>query len=374
MKPVRSYLPSLDGIRALALLMVIAHNAVLIEPARLDAMGRLVFKALDTGWVGVTLFFALSGFLITGILLDTRAEPRAWRHFMVRRALRIFPLYYLTLALFFIVLPALNLQPANTVVDAPHQWWLWTYTVNWAQGDWPGAATFPHFWSLAVEEQFYLVWPLFMLNVRSIRQAGVVCLVTAAICLLCRLWFAPMPGYEEKVYDWTTTRMDALALGGLGAVMLRMPEALAWIRQRGGQVGWALLFVFVVAGIYTKGYPRVSVRGILVGQVVLAALFAWWVTRAAQLDMDRLSTWWHRALCWTPLRHVGMVSYGMYVIHKPFHDLIGNRVVAWLHWPAASLWGGLVHLIALTGATWLLARLSYRFIELPFLKLKDRWA
>jgi peptidoglycan/LPS O-acetylase OafA/YrhL len=64
----------------------------------------------------------------------------------------------------------------------------------------------------------------------------------------------------------------------------------------------------------------------------------------------------------------------MYVIHKPLHDLASARAVAWLNWPATSLWGGLAHLAALIGVTWLLARLSYRFIELPFLKLKDKWA
>jgi peptidoglycan/LPS O-acetylase OafA/YrhL len=374
MKSARTYLPSLDGIRALALLMVMAHNAILVDPGPLGPVGRLVYKALDTGWVGVTLFFALSGFLITRILLDTREEPGAWRHFMVRRTLRIFPLYYLTLALFFIVLPVLGLQPDSAAMDAPHQWWLWTYTVNWSKPEWSGSATFPHFWSLAVEEQFYLVWPLFMLNVRTPRQAGVVCLVTAAICLVCRIKWGLMPGHEEQVYDWTTTRMDALALGGLGAVLLRSPASLAWLRQHGAKVGWSLLLVFVVAGLYTKAYPRTSVRGMLVGHTVFSVVFAWCVTWAALLDMDGVRTWWHRALHWAPLRHIGVVSYGMYVIHKPLHNLGSAHALAWLNWPAATLGGGLVHLAGLVGVTYLLARLSYRFIELPFLRLKDKWA
>src|SRR5205814_3960566 len=108
-------LPTLDGLRAIAILLVVPHNLDLI--ATFDG-AQLVVAALHRGWIGVQLFFVLSGFLITGILLDARDAPDYYRSFFVRRALRIFPLYYATLLVLFVLLPALGLVPASFKCDA----------------------------------------------------------------------------------------------------------------------------------------------------------------------------------------------------------------------------------------------------------------
>ena len=154
---VRGQLPELDGIRGLAILVVLLHNVGYFdEPADSLAL-KLLRVAFGAGWTGVQLFFVLSGFLITGILLDTKRDAHYFRSFYLRRILRIFTLYYLTLAVAFVLLPHLvdlDEWPAR----ARHsQSWYWTYLINWT-GPFLGAVPgFPHFRSLAIDEQFYLV-------------------------------------------------------------------------------------------------------------------------------------------------------------------------------------------------------------------------
>jgi peptidoglycan/LPS O-acetylase OafA/YrhL len=123
---------------------------------------------LPVGWLGVDLFFALSGYLITGILLDARGAPvgAVFRAFYARRALRIFPLGFLLLAVVFLALPLVTYERVPLHVQA----WYWLYASNWRSGNSPGALMYlRHFWSLAVEEQFYLVWPMAVLLISTRR-------------------------------------------------------------------------------------------------------------------------------------------------------------------------------------------------------------
>ena len=121
------------------------------------AVDKILYMVAMAGWVGVDLFFVLSGFLITGLLYDARGEHFYFRHFYIRRCLRIFPLYYAVLVLFFVVLPRLREVRELGYVIPPDQMWYWTYSVNAiiAADGWPQAFLLGHFWSLAVEEQFY---------------------------------------------------------------------------------------------------------------------------------------------------------------------------------------------------------------------------
>ena len=131
----------------------VAHNALGMLVLALE---RAWYHLEVFGWAGVQLFFVLSGFLITGILLETRDEKGALRRFLVRRGLRIFPLYYATLFVLLVVVP-----PDPVVRAALHdQVYYWLYVSNWAQPFEHKIPTLAHFWSLAVEEQFYLLWPL----------------------------------------------------------------------------------------------------------------------------------------------------------------------------------------------------------------------
>src|SRR5687767_2907742 len=158
------FIPALDGLRGIAIILVMLHHFTYYRPnSGIDAQ---IASVLFFGWAGVDLFFVLSGFLITGILLDTRDSKRYFSTFYARRTLRIFPLYYLVLLLAFVVLPkfpALHPVLLGQVgpVDLPPQWPYWLYLTNFSIADggwvhgWVDVA-----WSLAIEEQFYLVWPL----------------------------------------------------------------------------------------------------------------------------------------------------------------------------------------------------------------------
>lgn len=160
----REYLPALDGIRGLAIILVMLyHFSIPFQlSGHLNFIDGLVGTFLQVGWVGVDLFFALSGFLITGILYDTAGKANYLKNFFVRRFLRIFPLYYLMLFMLIIIIP--NFIPSlasktDQMVD--NQVWFWSYLINWRisyLGTFEGIQG-GYMWSLALEEQFYLIWP-----------------------------------------------------------------------------------------------------------------------------------------------------------------------------------------------------------------------
>ncbi len=182
------HLPALDGLRALAVFVVVEHNISLVSGGEGLLLHQLE-SMLHRGWMGVQLFFVLSGFLITRILLETRRSPEYFRSFYSRRALRIFPLYYATLIFLFLLLPALGQTPSVLAEDMPfsRQVWLWAYLSNWTGPRGLGGGSPPvfHFWSLAVEEQFYLLWPLVVLFCTPKRLMQV-CGGVVLASLLCR--------------------------------------------------------------------------------------------------------------------------------------------------------------------------------------------
>jgi peptidoglycan/LPS O-acetylase OafA/YrhL len=149
------YIPALDGIRGLAIVWVVLHNATDISMAPASGVFRALGLLTHTGWIGVQLFFALSGFLITGGLLDTQRSAHYFRDFYAKRALRILPLYYGVLFALLVVVPLIPAFSAS--ISSEGQASLWLFTVNWTH---TAPYGFAHFWSLAIEEQFYILWPL----------------------------------------------------------------------------------------------------------------------------------------------------------------------------------------------------------------------
>lgn len=369
-----SHLPALDGLRGLAILLVIAHNVQLLEAPEMSSSAKVAYLLLNLGWIGVQLFFVLSGFLITGILLDTMGKPKALGNFIARRALRIFPLYYGALFVIFVLLPAIGRQPAMYQAEAPHQLWLWTYLSNWTDPLGLTAASLPHFWSLAVEEQFYLLWPLIAFTLKTPRKVAVACLVLTAVGPLSRAWILHAGLPVDAAYCWTPCRIDALALGGLAAACWRMPEWADWVRRH----TWALIAAMVVcfAGgvVWTHGFPRTSPHDMVAGYSVLAITFAGFVYAAASVDARTDSgpkPVWHRFLTGSGLQTIGKYSYGMYVVHKPLHDVFSVDVLARLHFSTAgSVPRSFVHLIGMILVSFAVAWVSYNVYEIRFLRLK----
>ena len=220
---MRKIIPELDGVRALAILAVMALHAVSGHPSGNPIVGAIA----GIGWCGVDLFFVLSGFLITGTLIDTKGTPRALINFYLRRVLRIFPLYYTALILYFFVIPAAASLFGRLQHFQPHeQIWYWSYLCNWSPSLGMAHDQLAHFWSLSIEEQFYVVWPLLILTLSG-RNSRLLCgaLIVSAPCLRLALLLSTSNS-GPLLYRNTLCRVDALAVGALCAFLVRDPRSI----------------------------------------------------------------------------------------------------------------------------------------------------
>jgi peptidoglycan/LPS O-acetylase OafA/YrhL len=361
-------LPALDGVRGLAILLVIVHNASVFP----DTGGRAVWLAsiaAESFWMGVDLFFVLSGFLITGILLDSRGDDRYFRTFFSRRVLRIFPLYYATLFVAFVVLA--RFMP-SVAADGRYQIWLWTYLDNWAIPLGQGTAIFPHFWSLAVEEQFYVLWPLVVWRLGP-RRLVAACAALAVAALLSRVAFRLAGASYQLVYHWTICRMDGLVVGAAVAVLLRRPGFRAWADARQPALAGAAVALFVAGALITRGYPRNTFRSQTVGYTLATVVFGMLILIVVLQDL-RGRGWLRRMFGATPLRKIGAVSYGMYVFQTPIKRFAETSLLPrWFPNPAGiGLAWGLAYVVGVAAVSYATAFASYHVFEKRFLDLRAR--
>lgn len=372
-------IPALDGVRGLAILAVLMHQLLLDPPAVGTHAARLLGIALvpfAAGWVGVQLFFVLSGFLITGILLDTRGVANYWSSFFARRALRIFPLYYLLLTLVFVVLPAASALPAPALAERRLQAWYWSYLQNWTFLRGGGYVTpLGSCWSLAVEEQFYLVWPFV---VRALGDRGLVrlSLAIAGGALALRAGLLAAGVGPEVVYECTFTRAGALTLGAVTAVLVRRPDWLARLAPRlsllASVVVGALLATALASGGLSRHNPVAEVAGdtlVALASAILILYATLETARGRGRLPGRLST--------PLLRRFGKHSYAIYLVHLPLHQLLVRRVLgpALVHAGLAAYLGvQAIYLLVAPFALLALGILIYRIVEEPFLRLKRGFA
>jgi peptidoglycan/LPS O-acetylase OafA/YrhL len=364
--------PALDGLRGTAVLAILfCHFSSLLPQTPAVA-------ALVAGWAGVDLFFVISGFLITGILLDARGRANYFRNFYARRVLRIFPLYYGFLAVTVLSMLAVKLAAGShgEVSDQLRQLWsaqpsLWTYTANYwipLQRTWsPWAEIVIPFWSLSVEEQFYLAWPLVVW--RSSHMALIrICVGIIAGALSLRLVLIGLGVDWFALYTMTPTRADPLAAGALVAVLLRLPDGERRARRlakRAGPVA-AVLLVAVSRGFDPVHHPWL--RALLYSALAVAfAALLWWSIDAASLRAIP-----HRFYGLRALRTVGGYSYGIYVFHLPLMYVTTAATTRWrLYDPSHPGWLAGLALVVLNAAlTAAVAFLSFHFYEKRFLKLK----
>ncbi len=375
-EPSSSYLPSLDGIRGLAILAVMLMHFTLLNPSILTSdsvFDRGVMLAALAGWTGVDLFFVLSGFLITGILLDSKGGPGYFRNFYMRRVLRIFPLYYASLVLLFVViprvLPSLIHDPAKL---SQGQAALWLYVSNLRVGYVGGWDATPpltgHYWSLSVEEQFYLVWPavVYVLDRRKLLLVGSALLVGP---LLLRAWLLHAGVAPFSLFVLTPTRMDPLAAGALLAVLARGPQGLAAHKRllAGAALVGTVALATIVAIMGTIGqYDPLTQTW---GYTSLALAFSGLIGATVS---SQPGSFLHGVLNARWLRYIGLRSYGLYVIH-PFVLKAVGRVI--LERPGSRLpqtgFGGQVFFWLVTfGIAALSAEVSWQLLEKRCLALK----
>lgn len=336
-------LPALDGVRAIAVLAVVALHA----------------GVLSWGWLGVDLFFTLSGFLITGILLDARdAGCSGWatyaKPFYMRRLLRIVPLAWVFLAILFLVAPALRIVRP---VPFAEQIWYWAFLSNaWLGFRSATAWMAAHFWSLAVEEQFYLVWPWLVLAlprpwlVRTLKTLLVLAIVARIVIVFMHL--PPQIGHTYE--NFTVTRMDGLVAGSLVALCARAEGGLARYRRRA--TGWLIACgtLFLLLQIYAPTKQ--------VGYIFRYAALAGCTASALLLILSSPTGLVSRLLGARWLGWIGARSYGVYVIHLPIVIWLTARAL-----PAVAVLAGAL------GITLALAALSWTVLESRMLALKSRW-
>ena len=328
--------PQLDGLRGLTAIAVVAWHT----------LPRQWFGALDLGAVSVWLFFVLSGYLITRSLLRDKFRRKigsAWKAFYVRRALRIFPVYYATLG-------------AVLAAGVPIAWAQWPWyaaylgnVLKLLRPWWDGPLD--HFWSLAVEEQFYLFWPAVVLLLTN-RRAKQVALGMVAIAPLARVACSVLgvPGW----YYQTPCCLDAFGAGALLAFTEAAEISLGSIRRY--FICWGLLAFIASTILGAAGAEAEMQAGPL--RALWTAIACWLVTGAREGLRGPLGT----ALGWKPLRVVGMLSYALYAFHVPIAaSLIKLQIVSK---------EGVVTFLTVFLSTLALAAISWVLVERPLLRLR----
>ena len=376
--------PVLDGVRGIAIAMVMLYHFDFLyrlhfstEGASVPLLDELVSKTLGAGWTGVDLFFVLSGFLITGILYDAKGPARRFfGAFYARRALRIFPAYYGFLALLLIALPLLGETDASRAIASALPWY-GSYLTNIREAIDPGLrADFlfaGHIWSLAVEEQFYLLWPAFVFLFKRrtllwICAAGVVC----ALVLRVSFELADLP--SGLGYTLTPARMDALAIGAFVALAARSAgpsgEGLRLYALPVAAVSGATV---VLLGVLNGGFSPLDAWVRTAGFTAVASLFGAGLVLSLGLAASSRP---HRLLSHPILRWLGHYSYAAYLFHVPVATLLARKADVIGDTPelfGSSLPGELIFAIIAAAVTLSLAWLSWRLWESPFLKLKRRF-
>lgn len=362
-------IPALDGIRGWAVLIVFFYHYG--GGAQSHFLPLHILGLIDKlGWSGVSLFFVLSGFLITGILWDAIGQKHWWRNFYIRRALRIFPLYYFSI--FLVVLAAAITGNFRQVLSNIWVWMLYLQNVvpliKHHEIPLNSPVLIGHFWTLAVEEQFYLVWPFVLLAARKRETAKNLCIAGILLSLvyrLCVVFYSHQPsGFCSLVFG----RAGEFCSGGWLSLAMRGPERAAVLKKSfwgvfGGLSCFLGTIVFMPHHEFIIPGAWLETAGYLGAGVFFAGIIA-------SSFQDGLVRSFAEKRCFV---ETGKISYGIYVYHIlpiKIYKFLGEHLLPHMsrnfHLVATACFAAL--------GTWMIAWLSYRYFESPFLRLKNRFS
>lgn len=343
------YYEKIDGLRFIAISAVLVHH-----------MASIFSTYIDWGYFGVDLFFVISGFLITSILLKpTGTFKKNFTNFIVRRALRIFPLYYFVL---FVLVIAGHAVVRENIIS------LLTYTFNYKVAHIDIHNPVEHFWSLCVEEQFYLFWPFLILSLRKRLELLTLVIFLIVAFAYCQIHFNILPSIQIYNYTGLPSRMGSLGLGGLGAILFLKPTKISNIILNSSKIEFIIWPVLVLALIY-----RIP--------ILLGVCSLFFVLKAASDSFH--SKFLNRLLIHKKVLFIAKISYGLYIYHVPIiyyatphlfdpiwhridFDALGSLSVLQYH-------SWLVKFPLYSALTIVISKLSYDYFERPILKLKKHF-
>ncbi|MDX1972017.1 MAG: acyltransferase [Candidatus Sumerlaeia bacterium] len=372
--------PILDGYRGLAILFVLLYHATVFFPDR-GILHNTLSSIILLGWSGVDMFFVLSGFLITSILLKAKTRPHYFKNFYMRRILRIFPLYYLYLILAFGIPELLRGGTYNPPLffEDPTPFRVLIFVLHFSnylnaldgfQNYW-----LLHVWSLAVEEQYYLIWP-FLVWWLNKRQLSFLCIAGIVLSFVCRWELSQEAVVNQfKVFQFTHTRFDGLLMGCLVGLNATNPTLIANGRRWGFSLS-ALLGILILA-LSVPITQSSIVNGTIDGfrqfsnptaQLLYFPLLSLFYTTLLMGIYLQRGHWISRLVDTEPLRYLGRLSYGIYIYHMP------------VLWAYLNTWGTvesfaeqLLFWILYFPVPVLMAHVSMTYYERHFLNMKAKF-
>jgi peptidoglycan/LPS O-acetylase OafA/YrhL len=358
-----NHIDSLDGWRGIAILLVFVFHYV---PRELK--NPLEFIA-SLGWSGVDLFFVLSGFLITGILYDSRESEGYFKAFYMRRILRLFPVYFLAVAV--VLMGTHLLSGTRSWVYIPFFFYGANIVLAFpsAQINFLPHFSCSHFWSLALEEQFYSIWPFVVFYVPRRRTLMMVCIAGIVAALSIRVSLLAIHARPWLAFAELPARMDSLLAGALLSLGIRGQQRERWLRPRTlrwcislamGTLVIAILISrsvsFISPSISTFGFSAIAIAGACIVALALVPN-----TFTSRLGKTRV------------LRFYGRYSYGLYIWHFLPSPMLASWTMPGLEHVPVIL-AELIRLVVLLTAFTALSVMSYHLFEVHFLRLKARFA
>ncbi|PZU83117.1 MAG: hypothetical protein DI529_13205 [Chryseobacterium sp.] len=340
----------LDGVRAIAVIMVMFYhffqdtnpsNEILVFLKKISLFGK----------TGVSLFFVLSGFLITRILLNTKENPNYFKSFYIRRILRIFPLYYFFLIIYYFVFPLL---PERSFASFSEQIWYWIFMQNFALTfDWKSIGP-SHYWSLAVEEHFYLFWPLivYYFPLKKIKWGILI------ICIISFLTRIILIRNNIEESQFTLARFDELAIGAFLAVLELENKLINNLKKF---LTAFLILLIPLLYISTKN-GNYSMFDSSIRYLILGMVYGSFIAFIVSADTK---SWIKRILNNNFLRFTGKISFGLYVYHPICFIIIINYLKISNH---------IFNFIFSFGLAYFISIFSYNLLEKRFLKLKNNFS